>query len=84
MEERKPALKQKSLFEYELVNEHTDNRVWIRVKDPNGTTEADIGILVTVEGVSIDVYPAADEWNLSPVIEPWLEWADLEVSDAEV
>jgi hypothetical protein len=77
-----PALRQRSLFEYELDPEHAGDRVWIRVKDPNGPTEADVGILVTVEGIAIDVYPACDEFNDGPVVSPWVEWADLEMDDA--
>ncbi len=80
-----PALKQRSVFEYTFVKEHTDNRVWIRVKDPDGKAEADIGILVNHEGLSIDVYPAGDEFNDvdGPVLQPWAMWEDFAVEDPD-
>ena len=73
------ALKQKSEFEYELQGEYAEDRVWIRVKQPKGTGEADVGILVTDEGISIDVYPAADEFDSEPnaAAAPWVLWSDI-------
>lgn len=74
-----PALVPDSQFEYRLVKEHTDNRVWIRVKDPNGSTEVDIGILVNSDGVSVDMYPSAEEYNLeAPPFAMWFVWSDFE------
>ena len=73
------ALKPESEFEYELQDEYVEGRVWIRVKEPKGTREADLGILVTSEGISIDIYPASNEYNSDPnvVFEPWILWSDI-------
>jgi hypothetical protein len=78
-----PALTQNSVFEYTLVKEHADNRVWIRVKDPSGTSEADIGILINSEGLSIDVYPFSTEACSNadvdgPVLQNWAMWDDFD------
>lgn len=75
-----PALKQDSVFEYTFNNEHVDNRVWIRVKDPNGDTEADIGILINHEGLSIDAYPFSKEDDPvidGPVLQNYAFWSDF-------
>ena len=75
----KQALKPKSEFESELHDSYAEDRIWIRVKQPKGAGEADVGILVTDEGISIDVYPAADEFNSEPNVafEPWVLWSDI-------
>jgi hypothetical protein len=80
-----PALKPDSVFEYTLSNEHADSRVWIRVKAPKGTSEADIGILVNSEGLSIDVYShSTEECSNADVGEPVLQnyalWDDFDNS----
>lgn len=74
-----PALKADGPVEYVLAEEYVDERVWIRVKDPGGDAEADIGILVNHEGVSIDVFPAHDPDNdvKNPVLESYALWSDL-------
>ena len=75
----KQALKPKSEFEYELQDSYAEDRIWIRVKQPKGAGEADVGILVTPEGISIDIYPAANEDTPEPNVafEPWVLWSEV-------
>ena len=80
------ALIQKSDVEYERTNSHQGERVWIKFTSPDGATSADIGILTTSEGLSIDVYRfGSDGAGDGPIIAPWLMWSDLEEGrDADI
>jgi len=73
------ALKADAPLEYRLSEHCVNERVWIRVKSPDGSTEADIGIMVNHEGVSVDVFPAHDPDNdaESPVLESYAMWSDF-------
>tara|TARA_Y100000310_G_C20452042_1_gene701235 strand:- start:187 stop:495 length:309 start_codon:yes stop_codon:yes gene_type:complete len=78
------ALKRETPSEYLLTPEwETGRRVWIHTKEPgNGTTEASIGITITTEGLSIDVWDTNDSSN-GPILEPYLEWTDITYNEEE-
>ena len=72
-----PALTQNSVFEYTLNNEHTDNRVWVRINEPYGVLnrQLDVGLLVNGDGVSIDVYEAGQEDDA--LLSVYTLWGDI-------
>lgn len=57
-------------FDYKIHRE-TDDRVWIQARS------AEVSILQTPEGISIDVWPAEGEPD-GPEASLWLLWSDLE------
>ena len=77
------ALEKNSQFEYTLTEEHIDNRVWIRVNEPDGTRKADVGILVNGDGVSIDVWAALEGDPIEPVLQPYALWSDFDEDEEE-
>ena len=79
----KMALAQVGDVEFVRTQAFPDERVWIKVTNPAGEVSADIGILVTGEGFSIDVWPTEDDGCGSPVIAPWILWSDIEEGSDE-
>ena len=64
--------------EYVLTPEwETGRRVWIHTKEPNnGTAEASISIMITTEGLSIDVWNGNDSAH-GPMLAPCIEWCEV-------
>ncbi|MAP23697.1 MAG: hypothetical protein CL582_22435 [Alteromonadaceae bacterium] len=64
---------------YKFLEDFVGTRVWVRIHEPGGDKKADVGIMFSDEGISIDVYDVEHETTYldgsgDPILQPYLLW----------